>query len=710
MSEAAHTPLFYGRCILAPQPGSHIASDFSETDLPPGYTLLRHAKDTADSTRRTRGTEQEDETNLEITNPVSIPPDSGGNLHLPPPFDQIPILPRHAQYAGEIIGVLIGPGWRQVDRELRNIPLETPAQPDTAKSGTKWGTEHEETLAPQTAAEDETADDQDSYQETQIVEGGYRTEVQLHAMDVPLWAEVRPYGKDSEKRATRRSGMWSVRLPAQWPQLVRIAVARALRITPRRVELHIVPVQAPRDGALHIPAHLAALAALGAIQTGTAVRVALRGVENYITGGRSPSEIRITSRIDNNGTIMENRWQIVFDGGAYPSLTAETRIRAIQAAERLYAVDTTRTTVTVAPSPSIPFTAFEGIGAMPVTFAREVHYNRIATLLEEDPLTWRQRSMQHDWPVLQELAQRLAEEADFTRRYAANELVRKRRLQLPQNSSILRGIGCALGEQKSTFQATSEIGFVTVRLEAEGSARLYCSVPTPNPRLRYSWRTLVAQSLQLEIEQVVIETGVQDDQSESGPRLFSRGVTLVPRAINSCCEAIQKQRFRDPLPLTVRRALRLPRRAASSVPADSSLAVASVEISIVPATMSVDVRQVTMVVYAGRILDRNAAEAELRRGIYQALSWLLFEGFPDAEHIADPLLRRRYTPHTRTLTPKIRIVFLNPTRRDGPVGLGELPFLTVPAACTSALSQATGLFLDVAPTRMADTLRLLRDD
>lgn len=679
MSDSEHPALLYGRCILAPQAGGSIAPYFSDGDVPAGLTLLRNRNDV----------------------------ESAGDLYLPPPFDQIPLLPQRASYAGEIIGVLIGPGWRQVDQAIRDIPVELPG-----------GTEHEEedektsnaaSNAPDPIRDDDTTGEE-AFGDAHIVEGYYRTEVQLHAMDVPLWAEVRPYGGDGTKRATRRSGTWSVRVPAQWPRLVRVAVAQALGIASRRIDLHIVPVQAPRDGALHIPAHLAALAAMGASETGSAVRVALRGVENYITGGRTPSEIAITSHLTETGEIQENRWRIAFNGGAYPSLQAEARNRAVHAAERLYTVDTTTTTVTIAPSPAPPFTAFEGVGTMPVTYAREVHYNRIATLLEEDPLSWRERTMQQDWPVLQELTQRLADEADFTRRYAANELVRKRRLQLPQNSSILRGIGCALGEQKSAFQAIEEEGYVTVRLEAEGSARLYCSVPTPNPRLRYSWRALVAQSLQLEIEQVVVETGVREESLESGPRLFSRGVTLVPRALISCCEAIQKQRFREPLPLTVRRALRLPRRASSSVPADSSLAVASVEISIVPATMSVDVRQVTMVVYAGRIMDRNAAEAELRRGIYQSLSWVLFEGFPEVAHISDSRLRRHFAPHTQTLNPRIRIVFLNPARRDGPAGLGELPFLTVPAACTSALSQATGLFLDVAPTRMADTLRLLRDD
>ncbi|MFW5643411.1 MAG: hypothetical protein ACOCYQ_05235, partial [Alkalispirochaeta sp.] len=200
------------------------------------------------------------------------------------------------------------------------------------------------------------------------------------------------------------------------------------------------------------------------------------------------------------------------------------------------------------------------------------------------------------------------------------------------------------------------------------------------------------------------------NQHDSGPRLFSRGVTLVPRAIISACQALQKQRFREPLPITVRRTLRGGRGTRTPVDALRSIGATAVEAILRPASMEIDIRSVTMVIYAGRVIDRAMAEAELRRGIYHALNWTLHESLLDAELVTEKETLQTYNTAFRGAVPKIRIVFVNQIRRDGPVGISELPFNTVPAALVSALSQATGLYLDSLPVQPAQILRLLQED
>jgi len=258
--------------------------------------------------------------------------------------------------------------------------------------------------------------------------------------------------------------------------------------------------------------------------------------------------------------------------------------------------------------------------------------------------------------------------------------------------------------------STGETGAVTVRLNADGTAHLFCSVPTPTRRLQTAWQLTVAQELGIERDQVILETGFDSNQHDSGPRLFSRGVTLVPRAIASACQAIQKQRFREPLPITVRRTMRGGHGTRTPVDALQSVGAAAVEAVLRPARMEIDVRSVTMAIYAGRILDRGMAEAELRRGIYHALNWTLHESLLDLQRIADRETLRTYNTAFRGAVPRIKIVFLNQLRRDGPVGIGELPFNTIPAALVSALSQATGLYLDALPVQPANILRLFQDE
>ncbi|MFW5826479.1 MAG: hypothetical protein ACOCU4_00210, partial [Alkalispirochaeta sp.] len=87
-----------------------------------------------------------------------------------------------------------------------------------------------------------------------------------------------------------------------------------------------------------------------------------------------------------------------------------------------------------------------------------------------------------------------------------------------------------------------------------------------------------------------------------------------------------------------------------------------------------------------------------------ALNWTLHEAVPDPSNI------QHYRTTFRGRPPRIRIVFGAAERRDGPTGIGELPFLTVPAALTSAISQASGLYLDTLPVKPATLLQMLQEE
>lgn len=539
------------------------------------------------------------------------------------------------------------------------------------------------------------------------MEGVYRTEVQLHRLDAPLWVEAHPEG-----------GEITLRVPTQWPGHVRHSVAEALGMEARKVELRIVPVEGGRDGALYYSSLLAVLAALAAVRLGTSVRLALRADQMTLTGGRSPATMHYLTSLLPDGSISHNALDIRLDCGAYPVLVEETRERLRAAAASIYDDALSEYSVRAMRTVTMPMSAFEGVGTAQVTFAREVHYNRLAGIAQEDPILWREDRFRRDWPVLTTLAEELAEAAGFHRRYAANELVRKRRLQLPRNTTALKGIGCAFGEQISGITAGKEQGYVSIRLDQDGSARLHCSVPTPTPRLRVAWRTIVAQELQIPKEQVTLDTACRSDMYDSGPRIFSRGSSVIPRAITSACEAIQKQRFREPLPILVRRAIKNTRATRNPADALRSLGGAAVEATIIPATMGIEVRSVTIVVYAGRIMDRQATEIELRRGIYQALSWTLQEPLDrntrevtrDTDLMGDPVVQRHYNPGFPGTPPRIKVVLLPAGKREAPVGMGELPFLVVPAALLSALSQASGLYLDTVPVSPDGMLRMLQEE
>lgn len=621
--------------------------------------------------------------------------DLGNEQTLPPPFQSIPVLPERAAYRGQIIAVVTGPDWHTVDRSVALVDQSVDTAAVFAQSENRSAVTMENE-SPLDATTEQKEADVDAYE---IVEGVYRTGLQLHMPDAAMWSEAAPTAKGVH-----------VTLPCQWPAHVRASVAASLELPVRAVHVTCHTPSGNRDAAIVLPSILAVLSALVTRATKQTVRVALRNDQAFLSGGRAPARVQWSSRITDRGTLLSNTVAATLNLGAYPILLEESDRRLQTSATLVYRTGPVSLERTFETTPDIPMGPFEGVASAQLSFTREVHWNRLAEIAQEDPIHWRKRHVKREWPILNDICDTLATEADFHRRYGANELIRKRRVQLPRDSAALRGIGCAIGEQQSGMTANRETGAVTVRLNQDGTADLHCSVPTPTRRLHLAWRQIVAQELAIERDAVRIETGYDSNHHDSGPRLFSRGVTLVPRAISSACQAIQKQRFREPLPITVRRTMRGGRGTRTPVDALRSIGAAAVETVLLPASMEIDIRSVTMVIYAGRVLDRGMAEAELRRGIYHALNWTLHESLVDAELVSEPETLRGYNTAFRGAVPRIKIVFLNQIRRDGPVGIGELPFNTVPAALVSALSQATGVYLDSLPVKPAHLLRLLQED
>lgn len=632
---------------------------------------------------------------IAIVTPKEIP----AARMLPEPFDEIPLLADRACYIGEPLAVLVGGDWEQLDAIPtgfgQTVAPESSVAPEESPGQISYAWEDQRDVDDARAIRPSATEGDESSE--QIVEGHYATPLQLHQMDEPLWASVQNV-----------DGVDTVAIATQWPAHAREAVAAALGRPVASVRVETRVAGAARDGSLHCASHVAALAAVAAYHVASPVILRLRLDQRYLTGGRTPSRVRWTSRLDAHGAILANEIEVTYNSGAYPGLVKETRERTFSSTSSVYTPVPLVYRARAERTATVPMVAFEGVASAQVAFAREVHYNRLAELAQADPIEWRKPQFRSDVPVLSEISDTLSTESDFHRRHAANELVRKRRLLLPRYSSYLKGIGCAFAEQQSGFAARNEPGAVSVTLEKGGTARLRCAIPTPSPRLRHTWRAIVADELALEHEAVILEQDCAEPQDDSGPRLFSRGVSVIPRRLVSACQGIQKRRFRDPLPISVRRLIHQGRTAPELV---RSVGAAAVEASILPATMQIEVRSVTMAVFAGRIFERGAAEAELRRGIFQALAWTLHESFASPDNVTDHRMLRRYDTTFRGKPPRIRIVFVNaPMRREFSAGLSELPFLTVPAALISALSQASGLYLDTLPTRPRTILAMLREE
>lgn len=611
--------------------------------------------------------------------------DIPGSPHLEPPAENIPVVAvEESLFRGQILGVLSGPDWRHLDELRVSIPQKRAPVSPTEKS--------EEIVF---STEPTRVSKRDPLTK---IEGTYRTAKQLHGGRAPLWVQAIP---------TR--GNVEIILPTQWPAHVARSVSASLRIPKTRIAVIPLAHGVLRDAATIFPSQIAVLAATAALKLGRKVLLGTTIQEAYLTGGRSATEISISTGINEKNEIKRFTEEMVCDGGAFPSFIEEAEIRFLSQVGRLYRSSTYSGKCTIKRSPTVPTQLFEGLHDSQRAFARETHINRLARFYHHDPLTWRKDHLLGNGTAAGRVCSESAAISDFHRHYSANETrSRIRPLPNPMGYST-RGIGFALASQQSGLISQKQLGAVHVTLEQDGAAVLKCSLPTSNRSLKRYWRSIVAEQLGIEENEVFIDDQYVDATGDTGPAIFSRGVSLVPRAIISACEAIRRRRFRDPLPIEVTRQIRIPKARKSEFDQGISYGGASVEAAFHPSTMEIDIRSVYLAVHAGKIMDRLSAEQELRRGVYQALGWTLHEAVDRIRNEAEMSESGLYDTRFRGQLPRIRFVFLTGDEKESSSGIGELPFSTIPAATIAALTQATGVEITDIPVSMSSVFRTLEE-
>lgn len=129
-----------------------------------------------------------------------------------------------------------------------------------------------------------------------------------------------------------------------------------------------------------------------------------------------------------------------------------------------------------------------------------------------------------------------------------------------------------------------------------------------------------------------------------------------------------------------------------------SWGTAAAEIEIDPVFLRVVVRGVWMLVDCGRLYNRKSALISLEASILETLGWALFKDDVTLPSITD----NRFNSFQSHRLPYISAEIVE-NRKTITGGLSRLPDTLVPSALVSAISQATGIYLDTLPI-VPDTL------
>jgi CO/xanthine dehydrogenase Mo-binding subunit len=502
----------------------------------------------------------------------------------------------------------------------------------------------------------------------------------------------------------------------QWPFHVKRSVSQVLQVPVDAVTVEVTPLGVHGDGKLWYPALIACQAALGAYITGKPVKLVLTREEDFRYAPKRPrTVIAMHSTLGKAGEIRETEITLQADLGAQGVFTDEILDRTCLGslgAYRIAPITLTGKALTTNIPPQGPFAGF---GASQGFFAIERQVSRIADALHQDPAMWRK---QHVFPkhtslpigvpvktgVVELLIDMTAAKSDYYRKWAAYELLRRHRhgTSWAVKDESLRGIGIALAYQGSGFLYHPQDGAsygLEVTLEPEETLEIRIASCTDG--WVQLWRKIAGEILSIEENHIRIHTGTAESVPDSGPASNSRYSAELTPLLETACRTIQKQRFQDPLPITVRQSyrpsLKEPWEGNVSVPltrlydehalAQLGWGVAVVEVAIDPIAYTPKIRGVWLGIAGGRILSEKQARLALSTAAIQALGWAAQERlFYTEGKIPDPLFYNYGIPEPEDI-PLIQVDFIGQDTGE-PKGIGELPFSSIPAAYVQAISQA----------------------
>ena len=620
--------------------------------------------------------------------------------------ESMPVLAAgECRYVGEPVALVAGPTQRAVIEAIRSIDIQyhelrptftfeasTPAQVIARKAGSRGNV---------AAALDASHS---------RVEGTYRTDIQEHLYNEPQGAVA----LFEDERLVIRSA-------TQWPFHVRATVAECLDLEEDQVVVRPADSGIALDGKLWYPSLVATHAALLANRTRRPVKLVYSNTEDFrFTPKRAPFVMRYLTGLTPEGRISGSRIEVVYNAGAYGLFTDEICHRVLAATMMVYDCPDLEITITAVRTNLPPLNVLSGFGSSSAFYATETHMSRIAEIAEIDPVTCRRQNISGNAASTngaraktsraEQVLEPVIAKSDFERKYAAYELQKKRRKDFTLELHPTQGIGVAVGAQGAGAIGGSEAlrgGSVAVQLMSDGSAVLRTSAVPGSRVVLARWKSRISDILGINSANVAVENTDTSTTPDSGPSTLSRNVAIVSRLIDQACNAIQKKRFRSPLPIEARRSARVGRARRFDAAtlkgrpfARASYGAAVVEVEVNPVTFESRVLNVWLAVDAGRILDENEARRALEMGIYQAIEWATHEIVVYRNGAVDPRSYLVYRNVGEPALPTIHITLLGGGDRD-PQGLGELPQSCIPAALAAAVSQATGRYMDRIPTNPA---------
>lgn len=626
----------------------------------------------------------------------------------------------NVSYAGEPIGLLVGPDMKSVNRAMASIrisyddiPIESYIESEEEDAGSKeiFGKEEWERLI--------------EYGECFTMESGKRKgiDAELEEAEIRIqndWTYAlcpRNYRETCGVLCSFNGENLSVYSPSQWISNMREDLSTVLNLPHDKISVTRTKDWERSTNSIWYNSIIACQVAVASYKLRVPVKLTYsrQEQEDYIDCMK-PIHFHTELGADNQGRLKALKIEAVLDSGSTNVFIGEIIDRIAIASSSCYKADNVSIRVKAIPSNTPPLSIDMQLIDSASFFAMENALSALVRKLNTEPgnslifpsdirkqnlnnfgeddneKTNMQMPFRFLLPKAVECMDKLVESSDFNNKYIfynRESIARAADFNKQFSPSPfvppIRGIGFAVGYEGSFYYGSKIYGAdqeLEVTLEKEGSLVIH-SPPLSDP-IEDIWVRLASDILDIKTSRIKINSNFESGDEPFLPESAYANISIMTVLLKKCCESIKRKRDKAEFPISVTHKLGSVQKKSwdtekfQGEPFHScSFAAATVEVELDCQTFSDRIRKIHINISGGQILNSQAAEATIKLGIQKVLSSL--------------------TEGKKTECDDIKIFFMN---GDGnPEQIGELVYQVIPSAYLQALSQALGAQLEGLPLK-----------
>lgn len=522
----------------------------------------------------------------------------------------------------------------------------------------------------------------------------------------------------------------------QWLHEDRRQIAQILQLPPEQVVIRYAAIGGAFGGREDLSIqHLLALAAW---KLRRPVAMIWKREESMIGHHkRHPISVRCRWGARRDGTITAVEAEVIADGGAYASTSAEVTKVATLFANGCYEVANISVDGYAVYTNNIPSGAFRGFGAPQAQFASEVMVTRLAHALDIDPIEFRRHNIYREGgiestqqplpagvsalPVLE----RCVAEMDERRRtedestpvvrgsdHAASNIPSSLVIR-PSSPHLRRGWGLACGIKNVGYsfgypeQATATVELLGGATVEHAHVRVGAADVGQGAHL--ALRQIAAEALGLPPDKISMITDDSSEVPNAGSASASRMTLMGGRAVHDAAlaalarwhedeerPAVATVQYRPPATSTLD-----PTTGAGRPNYCYGYVAQAVEVQVNTLTGQVQVLAIISVHDVGKAINRQQVEGQIEGCLAQALGYALLEHFQVRDgKILTPYFSNYLLPTVLDMPTVIVPVIMELADPNGPYGargMSEMALVPLAPAIAAAIHDATGAWLTQQP-------------